>query len=78
MRDTPDAEIVATASTVVYANSWMTVREDVTRHRSGLEGIYGVVDKPDFALVWQTVAGGSFKDAPSLAALALFARHRGR
>lgn len=35
----------------VYANSWMTVREDAIRRPDGSRGIYGVVDKPDFALI---------------------------
>lgn len=35
----------------VYANSWMTVREDGIRRADGTDGIYGVVDKPDYALV---------------------------
>jgi 8-oxo-dGTP pyrophosphatase MutT (NUDIX family) len=35
----------------VYANAWMTVREDDIRRPDGSEGIYGVVDKPDYALV---------------------------
>lgn len=35
----------------VYANSWMTVREDAIRRADGSNGIYGVVDKPDYALV---------------------------
>jgi 8-oxo-dGDP phosphatase len=35
----------------VYANAWMTVREDAIRRPDGSEGIYGVVDKPDYALV---------------------------
>ena len=35
----------------VYANPWMTVREDAVRFPDGSEGIYGVVDKPTFALV---------------------------
>ena len=35
----------------VYANPWMTVREDVIRRADGGEGLYGVVDKPDYALV---------------------------
>ena len=44
-------ELVARSSTVVYRNPWMTVREDQTERRDGTPGIYGVVDKPDFALV---------------------------
>lgn len=39
------------SSRVVYRNPWMTVREDAVRRSDGTEGIYGVVDKPDFALV---------------------------
>lgn len=35
----------------VYANSWMTVREDDVRRADGSPGIYGVIDKPDYALV---------------------------
>jgi 8-oxo-dGTP pyrophosphatase MutT (NUDIX family) len=35
----------------VYANPWMTVREDVIRRSDGSTGIYGVVDSPDIALV---------------------------
>jgi 8-oxo-dGDP phosphatase len=40
-----------TSSREVYANPWMTVREDGVRRPDGSEGIYGVVDKPDYALV---------------------------
>jgi 8-oxo-dGDP phosphatase len=39
------------ASRQVYANQWMTVREDDIRRSDGSTGIYGVVDKPDYALV---------------------------
>jgi 8-oxo-dGDP phosphatase len=39
------------SSREVYANAWMTVREDAVRRADGTEGIYGVVDKPTFALV---------------------------
>lgn len=35
----------------VYANPWMVVREDQIRREDGSDGIYGVVDKPDFALI---------------------------
>jgi 8-oxo-dGDP phosphatase len=35
----------------VYANQWMVVREDAIGRADGTTGIYGVVDKPDFALV---------------------------
>ncbi|SDQ80280.1 NUDIX domain-containing protein [Actinopolyspora saharensis] len=39
------------SSRQVYANPWMTVREDEVRRADGSDGIYGVVDKPDYALI---------------------------
>jgi 8-oxo-dGDP phosphatase len=39
------------ASREVYRNNWMTVREDDIRRPDGSVGIYGVIDKPTFALV---------------------------
>ncbi|MDX1892611.1 NUDIX hydrolase [Mycolicibacterium sp. 050158] len=38
-------------SRVVYRNAWLTVREDDIRREDGSPGIYGVVDKPTYALV---------------------------
>ncbi|MET0236384.1 MAG: NUDIX hydrolase [Kibdelosporangium sp.] len=35
----------------VYENAWMRVREDQVRRQDGSHGVYGVVDKPDYALV---------------------------
>lgn len=35
----------------VYENRWMKVHEDAVRFPNGAEGIYGVVDKEDFALI---------------------------
>jgi 8-oxo-dGTP pyrophosphatase MutT (NUDIX family) len=35
----------------MYANPWMVVREDRIRRDDGSDGIFGVVDKPDYALV---------------------------
>ncbi|MFC5947600.1 NUDIX domain-containing protein [Pseudonocardia lutea] len=35
----------------VYANDWMTVREDAVRRPDGSDGVYGVIDKPTYALV---------------------------
>ncbi|MFF4579749.1 NUDIX domain-containing protein [Streptomyces sp. NPDC001389] len=35
----------------VYRNPWMTVREDDVRRPDGTPAVYGVVDKPDYALV---------------------------
>lgn len=39
------------SSKTVYENPWMTVREDNVEFKNGHQGIYGVVDKPDFALI---------------------------
>ena len=44
-------EIETLHSTIVYKNRWMSVREDKIRRLSGTEGIYGVVDKPDFVVI---------------------------
>ncbi|WP_067478781.1 NUDIX domain-containing protein [Actinomadura hibisca] len=38
-------------SKVVYENPWMTVTEDRIERPDGSLGLYGVVHKPDFALV---------------------------
>ena len=40
-----------TATRVVYENAWMVLREDTIRRPDGSGGIYGVVDKPTYALV---------------------------
>jgi 8-oxo-dGTP pyrophosphatase MutT (NUDIX family) len=42
---------VTMTSREIYANPWMTVREDTFRRPNGSDGLYGVVDKPDYALV---------------------------
>ena len=39
------------ASREVYRNDWMVVREDEIRRPDGSDGVYGVVDKPTYALV---------------------------
>ncbi|GAC31542.1 NUDIX domain-containing protein [Paraglaciecola polaris] len=47
MRD----EIQTLTSTVIYENKWMRLKEDKIRRSSGSEGIYGVVEKPDFVVI---------------------------
>ncbi|WP_341677417.1 NUDIX hydrolase [Niveibacterium sp. SC-1] len=58
---TPHDPAVATIATLdsrtVYENRWMRVREDRIRRASGAEGIYGVVEKPDFAVIAPIDAG---------------------
>lgn len=57
-RTDPAPELVAIDSTIVYENRWMTVREDRTRALDGREGVFGVVEKADFALVIPYLGGG--------------------
>ena len=40
-----------TSSREVYRNAWIRVREDEIEHPDGSTGLYGVVERPDFALV---------------------------
>jgi 8-oxo-dGTP pyrophosphatase MutT (NUDIX family) len=47
----PTPAIRQLATRTVYQNAWMTVREDTIRRPDGSTGIYGVIDKPDFALI---------------------------
>ena len=54
------ANLVATSSKVVYRNRWMTVREDETLRFDGRRGIFGVVAKPDFALIVPYSNNGGF------------------
>ena len=51
-------EIETLSSRVVYENRWMRVREDAIRRRDGSTGIYGVVEKPDFAVIVPLDADG--------------------
>ena len=43
--------IKQTSSKVSYQNRWMTVYEDQVEFPNGMRGIYGYVDKPDFAII---------------------------
>ena len=40
-----------TSSREAYRNPWIRVREDEVEHADGSPGLYGVVERPDFALV---------------------------
>lgn len=44
-------EIRNISSRLIYENRWMRLREDDIRFPDGHEGIYGVVEKPDYAIV---------------------------
>ena len=52
-------EIVTTGTKLVYANRWMRVREDAIQRQDGSPGIYGVVEKPDFAIIAPLEPDGS-------------------
>jgi 8-oxo-dGDP phosphatase len=56
--DPGGAEIATLSSTVVYANPWLSLREDQVRRGDGSVGTYAVVDRPDFALVIPAERGG--------------------
>ncbi len=45
------AEVEQIESRIVYRNRWMTVREDQIRRADGSKGVYGVVEKSDFAVI---------------------------
>ena len=52
-----DREIVTVDSRLVYENRWFRVREDRIRRADGSPGLYGVVEKADFAVVVPVEAG---------------------
>ncbi|MFI9424242.1 NUDIX domain-containing protein [Streptomyces achromogenes] len=58
LRVDSEPEVRATGSKVVYENRWMSVREDTTLRHDGTPGLYGVVHKPDFAVVIPYADGG--------------------
>lgn len=49
------------ARRTVHENGWMKVHEDRIRFPDGKEGLYGFVDKPDFALIVPVHADGGFQ-----------------
>ena len=46
-----EPEIIRIDTKIVYKNRWMRVREDRVRRPNGDHGLFGVVDKPDYALI---------------------------
>ncbi len=47
-----------TSSREAYRNPWIRLREDVVEFPDGTTGLYGVVERPDFALVLPAEADG--------------------
>lgn len=52
-------EIETLSSRIVYRNRWIRVREDIVCRADGSEGLYGVVERPDFAVILPVEADGS-------------------
>lgn len=49
---TPDAGGYLTLSSrIAYRNRWLRLREDIIRRPDGSEGLYGVVERDDFAVI---------------------------
>ena len=46
-----DPDIRTVTSSVIYEDSWVTLRGDEIERRDGSRGFYAVVDKPHFALI---------------------------
>jgi ADP-ribose pyrophosphatase len=44
-------EITPISSRIAYQNRWLRVREDIIRRQDGSEGLYGVVERPEFVAV---------------------------
>jgi len=44
-------EIETLSSGIVYKNHWMQIREDQIKRNDGSLGIYGIVEKSDYALI---------------------------
>ena len=44
-------EIHTLASTEIYRNRWMTLKEDKIQRADGSEGIYSVIEKDDFVVI---------------------------
>ena len=57
MSGTPEVETLS--SRTVYRNRWLAVREDAIRRGDGREGLYSVIEKPDFAVVVPVEPDGS-------------------
>jgi 8-oxo-dGTP pyrophosphatase MutT (NUDIX family) len=47
----PQPDIVTLSTRLAYENRWTRLREDKIRRRDGADGIYGVVERPDFVIV---------------------------
>lgn len=44
--------IVPTSSRIAYENRWLKIREDIIRYPNGLKGMFGVVERNEFAVIF--------------------------
>lgn len=44
--------ITVKSSRTAYANRWLKIREDILRYPNGKDGLYGVVERGDFAVIF--------------------------
>jgi len=51
MNPNPTPAITTLSTREVYRNHWMRLREDEILRSNGQKGIYGVVEKPDCAII---------------------------
>ena len=58
MTDSAEPPVRRVSSRIAYRNPWLTVREDGIEYPDGTTSIYGIVEKPDFALVLPRGDGG--------------------
>jgi 8-oxo-dGTP pyrophosphatase MutT (NUDIX family) len=56
----PTPEYRTTGTREVYRSRWMRLREDAILRADGTAGIYGVLEKPDFAIIIPRHDDGSF------------------
>lgn len=54
-------EISRLSRKIMYENRWMKVHEDTVQFPDGSQGLYGVVDKEDFALIIPRHDDGKFQ-----------------
>jgi len=52
-------EITTLSSRIAYRNRWLQVREDEIQRADGSRGIYGVIERSDFAVIVPVAADGS-------------------
>ncbi|MDT7805878.1 MAG: 8-oxo-dGDP phosphatase [Actinomycetota bacterium] len=58
MGEVDDPPIRRLSTRLVYRNAWLAVHEDRIERQDGSEGIYSVIERPDFALVMATENDG--------------------